>query len=815
MTSACPCEDPQDPQVVANPPGLPTIAYRVDDFSGFRRALLRPLEHEHALLGWRPARGDLGLQLLEWWAYLGDILTFYNERIANEDYLRTAQLPDSVARLVALLGYRPRPAIGAVGQVAALRRKAHPDEPLVIPAGFQLSNTATPGVSVQTWEAAGASFEGRTDSTISLPRRAALLQPAGGGSVVGSVLLRGTIAGLEPGDELLAITKSFPKGLDSWAKVTVVSVTPEPEPSGATNTRVVLSADDATEARAWMTGAKAADCRLLRWRQTASLWTQTSLSALTNVGDTKLRVRLSAAVRGISPGDLVFLDGGNATTVGLVTDTTEIFTGVPYPGATDGKPPDIPVAHTQLVMTTRLADSFSRPRFSAGSGHLVIGGSASIIRFLIEPAQVAVRFALKDVGTLIGTPASTLATLPVKVTPRAGFTVDAGGQPAFVEDVNGTGIPVNVTANGDGTLTISASASTPPSFELTAPLRLLIALVDVSRGKTAAAEALGTGDASIAGQTFSLKNAPLTYLASGADAVSTLRISVDGIFWTEVQTFYGQAPGATVFVVSQLPDGTSVVRFGDGINGARLPTGGRVVATYRYGAGAAVPPAGRLTTILKPQQNLASLHNPVGVWGGADAERPQDVRSDAPKSVLTFGRAISGDDYETVAALAPGVMRARAYWTWDAAHQRSLVKVYVGDDAGAAASARSALAGAEDPNRPVVVAQATPIPVAVACTLLVAANRVPDDVVAAATAALADPAGGLFGPSSMTIGRRLYTSQIEAALFVAGVVAVESLTVTAGGAEIFATEPVGRADPGEGSFYVLSTTTISAQVAHA
>ncbi len=154
--TACPCEQPLDPQVVCNPPGLPAIAYRVDDFAGFRRALLAPLAGEVALLGWRPAPGDLGLQLLEWWAYLGDILTFYNERIANESYLRTAQQAASVAGLVALLGYQPRPAIAAVGRVAAIRSGARPAEPVVIPAGMQLANTATPGVPVQTFEAAAA-----------------------------------------------------------------------------------------------------------------------------------------------------------------------------------------------------------------------------------------------------------------------------------------------------------------------------------------------------------------------------------------------------------------------------------------------------------------------------------------------------------------------------------------------------------------------------------------------------------------------------------------------------------------------------------
>ena len=45
--------------------------------------------------------------MLEWWAYLADVLTFYNERYANESYLGTATQPGSTANLVALLGYRP------------------------------------------------------------------------------------------------------------------------------------------------------------------------------------------------------------------------------------------------------------------------------------------------------------------------------------------------------------------------------------------------------------------------------------------------------------------------------------------------------------------------------------------------------------------------------------------------------------------------------------------------------------------------------------------------------------------------------------
>ncbi len=117
----CPCELVAHPRIPWNPPGRSRISYRDGDFASFRHALLLAPPGEGQLAQWRPsARQDLALQMVEWWAYLADVLTFYNERIANQAYLRTADLPDSLDRLVRLLGYRPRPGIGATGTVAAL-----------------------------------------------------------------------------------------------------------------------------------------------------------------------------------------------------------------------------------------------------------------------------------------------------------------------------------------------------------------------------------------------------------------------------------------------------------------------------------------------------------------------------------------------------------------------------------------------------------------------------------------------------------------------------------------------------------------------
>ena len=335
----------------------------------------------------------------------------------------------------------------------------------------------------------------------------------------------------------------------------------------------------------------------------------------------------------------------------------------------------------------------------------------------------------------------------------------------------------------------------------------------MSRGTTVTGEVLGSGNAALASQSFTLSKSPLTYLASGNGAASTLAVYVDGVKWTEVPSFYGQAAGARVFVVSRSPDQTvTTVTFGDGVNGARLTSGtGNVTVSYRYGAGAASPSAGRLTTISQPQPGLASIRNPVAVSGGADAQSADGVRASAPASVFTFGRAISATDYQVVASQAPGVNRTAASWTFDGTAQRTLVTVYVGDDQAAVAAASAALAGAEDPNRPVSVVAASPIELALSCTLVVAADRQVPAVVGAATAAICDPATGLFSPGRMGVGQRLYRSVVATALTVPGVVAVHNLAVMwPVPGEPGVVQLLGEVfDPGEGSFFRLAPGSVT------
>src|SRR5205823_3709397 len=89
------------------------------------------------------------ISVLDMWAYLADILTFYQERTANEAYLRTALLKESVQRLAGLLDYRPAPGAAAVVLVAFT---LEPARKLLIPAGQRVQSVPGENEKAQKFE---------------------------------------------------------------------------------------------------------------------------------------------------------------------------------------------------------------------------------------------------------------------------------------------------------------------------------------------------------------------------------------------------------------------------------------------------------------------------------------------------------------------------------------------------------------------------------------------------------------------------------------------------------------------------------------
>src|SRR5512135_2296384 len=96
----CLCDQLVFPPELSIPAGLRTIPRQFATFPEFRAAMLAALSSQPALADWRAREsGDFGVMLLEMWAYVCDSVSFYDETIANECYLRTSRLRPSLRKL--------------------------------------------------------------------------------------------------------------------------------------------------------------------------------------------------------------------------------------------------------------------------------------------------------------------------------------------------------------------------------------------------------------------------------------------------------------------------------------------------------------------------------------------------------------------------------------------------------------------------------------------------------------------------------------------------------------------------------------------
>jgi predicted phage baseplate assembly protein len=186
-------------------------------------------------------------------------------------------------------------------------------------------------------------------------------------------------------------------------------------------------------------------------------------------------------------------------------------------------------------------------------------------------------------------------------------------------------------------------------------------VVKATNGETRR-EVLGSGDASVPFQSFPLKQSPLTYLpaATASGAESTLQIYVNDVEWHEVDSPVGIAPYDRRFFTKTADDDTTTVVFGNGVTGARLPTGNaNVRAAYRNGIGKGgnVEPA-QLTILGSKPLGVKEVINPLRASGGADRDSRDQIRVNAPVSVTALDRLVSVEDYAHFAQTFAGIGKA-------------------------------------------------------------------------------------------------------------------------------------------------------------
>ncbi len=137
-----------------NRPGLSALAYRVGTHGSFKATMEAGISSMPSLeaLGTRD-NGDFTIALMDSWAMVADVLSFYTERIANEGFLRTATEFRSVKELANSIGYEPHPGVAASTYLAFTVEDgpgAASDVP--IPAGTKAQNIPDGNDLPQTFE---------------------------------------------------------------------------------------------------------------------------------------------------------------------------------------------------------------------------------------------------------------------------------------------------------------------------------------------------------------------------------------------------------------------------------------------------------------------------------------------------------------------------------------------------------------------------------------------------------------------------------------------------------------------------------------
>jgi hypothetical protein len=769
MSCNCPCPPPIFPPLVNIAPGLSRLPRQVVGFPEYRGAMLAAIRGKPALADWRAREGDdLGVMMLEWAAYIFDVVAFYDARTTEEAYIRTARDLPSARMIAALIGHRPRPAIAARAELAAI---TDPNTSVTVPRGMQFRSDGFDGNPPQIFEAdsgvladsAKNQWQLAPVAPENITADAPLLFDMQSLRLAKGMVVKFGLSGTDFRLGEVAGIASY-SGLDGKAYAQPVFANPVSLPAGTPLADVVATGSALTARVAGFDtslGLLTAE-RIALFEAGATSFT-TEQAVDLNAG-VDAAIVLDGLYPQLTAGQEVVLKMTSGLDLFTIT-TVEVYNNIPASGT---QPLPVVVA-TKLGLAK--AGRTNVPNDT--SGPITVYGNFQRAGNLALPALARI-----DASRVAGNLALAGLNEPLAET--------AGTFPLLDKRDTGAAVEGNVSVDGFGRGLLQVVKSPERGDPFVSPVRVFGNTIPISRGETVAAEVLGSAAAATPFQTFKLQRKPLTYLPSLTAAsgyVSTLQIRVNGLLWDEVDSFFGAGPSDQVYIVRHDEAGETAVTFGDGNYGAFPPVGSNnVIATYRTGAGSIKPPAMTIRQAVSPLKRLSQIFNPLGASGGADAESPDQIRTQAAIGALTFGRAVSLADFEAMARSYAGIVNAIAGWAWDDALQRAVVTIwYIADGGDPTADLRNWLAARADPAIEISVRPATAVPVNLVTAMDFDAAFDGTVVEASVIAALTDTQSGILSHARAPIGGSIFLSAIfEAVLAVPGVQAITNLTTAVG-----------------------------------
>lgn len=221
------CSECRRTAAVKNRPGLPSIAYRIGTFTQFKADMMASLSGNPELVQLTTRQDDdLAIGILDCWATLSDVLTFYQERIANEGFLRTAKERRSIKELARTVGYELGPGVAASTFLAFTMEDAQgTPEKTVVGSRTKVQSIPGPGEMPQIFETI-EEIEARPDWNRLTPKTAEKQALAKNQT---AFVFKGTNTMLKPGDTLLIVTRSEEDKEYRTSVRTVVSIRPDLE----------------------------------------------------------------------------------------------------------------------------------------------------------------------------------------------------------------------------------------------------------------------------------------------------------------------------------------------------------------------------------------------------------------------------------------------------------------------------------------------------------------------------------------------------------------------------------------------------------
>ena len=192
------------------------------------------------------------------------------------------------------------------------------------------------------------------------------------------------------------------------------------------------------------------------------------------------------------------------------------------------------------------------------------------------------------------------------------------------------------------------------------------AKVNVIQGETIPSEVIGVGSGN-ANQSFTILNADVL-----VDSLEVF-ISDNGLmmYWTRVDNFLDSQPNDRHYTISLDEEDRTVIHFGDGIFGRKIPAGMNVYATYRIGGGKLGNLAPNLINYKYETDMdlnfIDSVYNEEFSQGGTDYEDLERARVRAPKQYRSRGLAVTTRDFEDIAELTEGIAKAKCVETFTTA----------------------------------------------------------------------------------------------------------------------------------------------------